>query len=73
MLRVLPLTFKPVNNLISFKTGLMWVIKRASNAIQLVLQQHCKKSCIFFVARFSAALVLSCGWLFTLKKVYTTL
>ena len=29
MLRVLPPTFKPVNNLICCKTGLMWVVKRA--------------------------------------------
>ena len=68
MLRVLPLAFKPVNNLICCKTGLMWVIKRASIAIQLVLQQYCKKSCIFFVARFPATLVLSCGWFVTLRK-----
>ena len=68
MLRVLPLAFKPVNNLICCKTGLMWVIKHASIAIQLVLQQYCKKSCIFLVACFSAALVLSCGWFATLKK-----
>ena len=31
MLRVLPLTFKPVNNLICYKTGLMWVVKGASS------------------------------------------
>ena len=29
MLRVLPPMFKPVNNLICCKTGLMWVVKRA--------------------------------------------
>ena len=31
MLRVLPLTLKLVNNLICCKTGLMWVVKRASS------------------------------------------
>ena len=68
MLRVLPLTFKPVNNLICCKTGLMWVVKRTSIAIQLFLQQYCEKSCMFFVVRFSAPLVLSCCWFATLKK-----
>ena len=29
MLHVLPPTFKPVNNLICCKTGLIWVVKRA--------------------------------------------
>ena len=31
MLRVFPPTFKPVNNLICCKTGLMWVVKRATS------------------------------------------
>ena len=31
MLRVLPPTFKPVNILICCKTGLMWVVKRATS------------------------------------------
>ena len=31
MLRVLPVTFKPVNNLICCKTGLMWLVKRATS------------------------------------------
>ena len=31
MLRVLPNTFKPVNNLVCCKTGLMWVVKRATS------------------------------------------
>ena len=31
MLRVLPTMFKPVNNLICCKTGLMWVVKRATS------------------------------------------
>ena len=30
MLRVLPPMFKPVNNLICCKTGLMWRVKRAT-------------------------------------------
>ena len=52
MLGVLPPTFRPVNNLIFCKTGLMWVVKR-NITIQLLLQQCCKTSCTFFVARFS--------------------
>ena len=31
MLRVLSLTLKPVSNLICCKTGLMWVVKRATS------------------------------------------
>ena len=42
--------------------------KTRNIAVQLVLQQYCKKSCMFFVARFSAAFVLSRGWFATLKK-----
>ena len=49
MLRVLPLGFKPINDLICYKTGLMWVGGKTRNiAIQLVLQQCCKTSCMFF-------------------------
>ena len=33
MLRVLPPTFKPVNKLICCKTGLMWVVKRATASL----------------------------------------
>ena len=42
--------------------------KTRNTAIQLVLQYYCKKSCMFLVARFSAPIVLSCGWFATLKK-----
>ena len=52
MLRVLPPTFKPVNNLICCKTGLMWVVKLATSQFNLVLQQCCKTSYMFFVVRF---------------------
>ena len=31
MVRVLPLTFKPFNNMICCKTGLVWVVKRATS------------------------------------------
>ena len=56
MLRVLPLTFKPVKNQICCKTGLNVGGKTRNIAIQLVLQQCCKTSCTFFVARFSVPL-----------------
>ena len=36
MLRSLPTTFKPVNNLICCKTGLMWVVKRALSLFNLL-------------------------------------
>ena len=35
MLRVLLVTFKPANNLICCKTGLMWVIKSATSLFNL--------------------------------------
>ena len=52
VLRVFPPTFTPVNNLICCQTGLMWVVKRETTAIQLVFQQCCRTSCTCFVARF---------------------
>ena len=47
MLRVLPRTFKPVNNLICCKTGLMWVVKRATSLFNSF------SSSVARVARFS--------------------
>ena len=47
-------------NLISCKTGSNMGGKTHNIAIQLGLQQCCKTSCTFFVARFTAALVLFC-------------
>ena len=37
MLRVLPITFKPVNNLICCKTVLIWVVKRATSLFHSAL------------------------------------
>ena len=59
MLRVLPPTFKPVLQQIRLLTGLNVGGKTRNNAIQLVLQQCCRKSCTFFVARFSVPLIKS--------------
>ena len=40
MLRIIPPSIKPVNNLICCETDLMWVsVKRYNIAIQFVLQQ----------------------------------
>ena len=47
MLRVLPPTFKPINNLICCKTGLMWVVKRATLLFNLFCSNVAKQ-----VARF---------------------
>ena len=47
-------------NLISCKTGSNMSGKTRNIATQLGLQQCCKTSCTFFVARFTAALVLFC-------------
>ena len=48
MLRVLPRTFKPVNNLICCKTGLMWVVKRATSLFNSFSSSVARQ-----VARFS--------------------
>ena len=53
MLAVLPPTFKPESNLICYKTGLMWVVKRTISLFNSFLQQCYKTSCMFFDARFS--------------------
>lgn len=67
MLRVLPLTFKPVNNLICCKTGLMWVVKRKTSLFNLFcsgvagwrLHVFC---CLFFrTLRVVARLLLVTG------------
>ena len=55
MLRVWSLTFKPVNNLISVLQDRFDVGGKTRNiAIQFVLQECCKTSCMFFSS------VLSC-------------
>ena len=59
VLRVLPPAFKPVNNLICCKTGLMWVVIKTRNiAIQLVLQQCCKDKLYVFYCPFFRTLTL---------------
>ena len=52
MLRVLPNTFKPVNNLICCKTGLMWGVKRATSLFNSFFSHVAKQVACFFVARF---------------------
>ena len=56
MLRVLPPCIKPVLQQIRLLTGLNVSGKTRNIAIQQVLQQCCKTSCAFFVARFSVPL-----------------
>ena len=51
MLPVLPPMFKPVNNLICCKTGLMWVVKRATslfNSFAAMLQDKLQVFCCPF-------------------------
>ena len=43
---------KPVLRQIRFLAGLMWVVKRATSAIQFVSQQWCKTSRMFFCCPF---------------------
>ena len=50
---------KPVLQQIRLLTGLNMGGKTRNIAIQLVLQQCCKKSCTFFVVRFSVPLIKS--------------
>ena len=51
---------KPVWQQIRLLTGLNMGGKMRNIAIQLVLQQCCKASCTFFVARFSVPLATLC-------------
>ena len=55
MLRVLPPSFKPVNNLICCNAGLIWV-ENAQHRYSSSFAASCKTSCTFFVARFSVPL-----------------
>ena len=48
VLRVLPPTFKPVNNLICYKIGLMWVVKRAKSHSTLFAAMLQDKWNVFF-------------------------
>ena len=59
-------------NLISCKTGSNMGGKTRNIAIQLGLQQCCKTSCTFFVARFTAALVLFCVVSLVFKLLFSS-
>ena len=53
MLCVLPLSSKPVNNLICCRTGLMWVVKRGTWPRNSFCSNVANQvACFFFVARF---------------------
>ena len=59
-------------NLISCKTGSNMGVKTRNIATQLGLQQCCKTSCTFFVARFTAALVLFCVVSLVFKLLFSS-
>ena len=59
-------------NLISSKTGSNMCGKTRNIAIQLGLQQCCKPSCRYFVARFTAALVLFCVVSLVFKLLFSS-
>ena len=59
-------------NLISCKTGSNMGGKTRNIATQLGLQQCCKTSCTFFVARFTAALVLFCVVSLVFKLLFSS-
>ena len=72
MLRVSPHTFKPVNNLICYKTGLMWVIKRATLLFNSFCSTIARKVACFLLPvlrTYSSFLWLVCY----AKKANTTL
>ena len=56
MMRVLPLMFKSVNNLIYCKTGLMWIVKRATSLFNSFCSNDARHVGCFFAARFSVPL-----------------
>ena len=53
MLRSLPPTFKPVNNLICCKTGLMWVAKRATSLFNLLYSNVARQVARFLLQVFT--------------------
>ena len=59
-------------NLISCTTGSNMGGKTRNIATQLGLQQCCKTSCTFFVARFTAALVLFCVVSLVFKLLFSS-
>ena len=66
MLLVLSPTFKPVLYQIRLLTVFNVSDKTCNIAIHLILQQCCKTSCTFFVARFTEALVATLIMLLTI-------
>ena len=62
---------KPVLHQIRLLTGLNVGGKTCNIAFQLVLQQCCKRSCMFFVARFSVPLVVYTPWCFVARILRT--
>ena len=52
MLRVLPNTFKPVNNLICCKTGLLWGVKRATSLFNSFFSNVAKQVACFLLPVF---------------------
>ena len=61
MLRVLPPTFKPVNNLICCKAGLMWVCKTHNISIQLVCSNVARQVECFLLPVFPHLYVTACN------------
>ena len=53
MLRVLLVTFKPVNNLICCKTGVMWVIKSATSLFNLFCSNVVRQVAHFLLPVFT--------------------
>ena len=53
MLRILPPMFKPVNNLIFCKTGLMWVVKRATSLFNSFCSNVAKQVARFLLPVFA--------------------
>ena len=52
MLRVLPLMFKPVSNLICRKIGFMWVVKRTTSVFNSFCSNVAKQVARFLLAVF---------------------
>ena len=60
MFRVLLVTFKPVNNLICCKTGLMWVVKSATSLFNLFCSNVARQVVCFLLPVFTHLKFGSC-------------
>ena len=73
ILRVLPPMFKPVNNLICCKTGLMWVVKRATSLFNSFCSNVAKQVARFLLPVFPYLTWKKAGSMWRLHSPFSSL